>query len=58
MARRVRDQAVIEEAAADSKLDVLPRLKSWRPESELATPTSPAMSEKITKNPVARFPIG
>lgn len=58
MARRVRPQVMTEAAAADNKLDALPSATSCKPVSEVATPTTPEMREKMMKNPVARFPIG
>lgn len=47
-----------EKAAAENRLAGFPRLTSCKPVSEEATPTMPAMSAKMMKNPVARFPIG
>lgn len=58
MARRVRLQAMTEDAAAENMPAGFPLLTSCKPASEEATPTMPAMSAKMTKNPVARFPIG
>lgn len=58
MASRVSAQVVREEAAAVCKL----RASHWAillsPVAEVAMPTTPAMSEKTTKKPVAMFPIG
>lgn len=58
MARTVRAQVMIEEAAADKMLAGLACITSCNPVSEVITPTTPANSENITKNPVARLPIG
>ncbi|KAL5995843.1 hypothetical protein ACLOJK_025914 [Asimina triloba] len=58
MARSVRPHAIIPNVAADIKLDAVQWMMLLSPVIELAMPTSPAMSENRTKNPVAMFPIG
>jgi hypothetical protein len=58
MARRVRVQVTSEAAAADIMLAGNPWPTSCRPVSEVEMPTTPVMSAKMTKNPVARLPIG
>lgn len=58
MASRVRDHDVKEVVAAANKLDIFHSMMLLIPATELAMPTSPAMRENTTKNPVAMFPIG
>lgn len=58
MASIVRVQLRREEAAAAPKLGASHRRTLLTPVTEVATPTTPAMREKITKRPVAMFPIG
>lgn len=58
MAKRVSPQATMEEAEADNKEEALHSRTLCSPLRDAAMPTSPARSEKITKNPVARFPMG
>lgn len=58
MARRVRDQEIREEAAAEWRFGE----SHWRtlmiPVSDVAIPTTPAINVNITKKPVAMFPTG
>lgn len=58
MASRVSDQAII---AAETAAGMLSRChdRTWlTPAMAEATPTTPAIKENTTKNPVAAFPIG
>lgn len=58
MARSVRLQAMIAAEAAAGRLSMF-HLRIWlSPERTDATPTTPAIRENTTKNPVAAFPIG
>lgn len=58
MARRVRDQEMREDAAAEWRFGESHSRTFMIPVSEVAIPTTPAISEKITKKPVAMFPTG
>lgn len=58
MASSVRVHVTIEEAAAACKLGAFHWITLWIPVNEVMNPTTPAMREKITKNPVARLPNG
>lgn len=58
MARRVRPQAITAEDAADGKVSEFHLRACWIPAMAAAAPTTPAISAKITKKPVAWLPIG
>lgn len=58
MARQVRAQAMVAAEAADGKLSWFQKRTWLNPEMTDATPTTPAIKAKVTKNPVAAFPIG
>lgn len=58
MANSVRPQAIRDEAEADNRVGALHSRTLCSPVSDAAMPTNPATSEKITKNPVDRFPMG
>lgn len=58
MARHVRVQEMVAAEAAADMLSAFQKRRWLRPEMEAATPTTPARSPNITKNPVAAFPIG
>lgn len=58
MARRVRAQVPIEEAAAECKLGAVHWRMFLRPVTEVPMPTTPAIRANTTKKPVAMLPIG
>ncbi len=58
MASRVSVHAMNPEEAAAGKLSWLHARTWWNPASAAAAPTTPAITAKMTKNPVAAFPIG
>ena len=58
MARRVRDQEMREEAAAEWRFGESHSSTFMIPVSDVAIPTTPAINVNITKKPVAMFPTG
>lgn len=58
VASSVKVQDAREEAAAACKLGVSHCITLFIPNNEETKPTTPAMSENMTKNPVAMFPKG
>jgi hypothetical protein len=58
MASRVSVQAMKPAEAAAGRLSALQARTWWKPASAEAAPTTPAMTAKMTKNPVAAFPMG
>lgn len=58
MARRVSVQAITAADAAAGKLSEFHDRMWLTPAIAEAAPTTPAISAKITKNPVAPFPMG
>jgi hypothetical protein len=58
MASSVSVQAMNAEEAAAGRLSWLHALTWWNPASAAAMPTTLAITAKMTKNPVAAFPIG
>lgn len=58
MARRVRVHAIMAEDCADDELSFLDERMWFIPLIAEAAPTTPAINENTTKNPVAAFPIG
>lgn len=49
---------MIAEEEAACKFAEVPITTSFKPVSEVMNPTTPVISESITKKPVAMFPIG
>lgn len=58
MASRVSAQVVNDDMAAACKLGAFHWNMLLSPVNEVAQPTTPAMSVKMMKKPVAMFPIG
>ena len=58
MANTVSDKDARDEAAAACKLGAFQKATLLRPVSEVIMPTTPARRAKMTKKPVAIFPIG
>lgn len=58
MAKRVSVQAIVATATAAGLLTASHDRRYTKPEMHEAPPTTPAIKENITKNPVAAFPIG
>lgn len=58
IASKVSNQEIREEAAAACRLGAFHCKTLMTPVMEVVNPTTPATREKITTNPVAKFPNG